>query len=669
MPTFHPPLAQETNVDISTTSSYPYVQLNFFATFTDDEDSTGSWEIWTDLPRLNDQGAIISELGEWRAIPFEPCADSQAGPTTFALSSVIPASVGHQYSYTYRHITTFGETRWLGGMGGNGFIKITEGQSKEDKEIKCGSWSERPEGLKKSEWKGIAIGLQRLHGLNKPLIHNLPSDSHISAQIALLSYTSPIHSTSFSTPTTSFLSTTAQAPTQHLTFYQDSKSFSIAPNSAIPDTANSSSPSYATGRSSLDTISAAFAAANAKDVQLAQTSDPEVAAILVSSSEVDGRQSHLIIHAPSLSSPKDLTITLPANTRNDSPVAIFTGAKEKKQYLAETKTPQFSYRLGSGSTAEILQLAQFVELRGTGAGDSVWLCAPEATAVEIGEEEIPQPEQTSSSSPIPPAREVPQVKIDEEQRPMSSELNAEPVERVNVPINEPQPISEQSRSIHNQSEPSKPAHGWWLFRFIGRFFANFWELLFWPFRSRSTITDVSETAEQPREENDNVDPSVNERTPLLQSQSMSRESSSSSTAFDPLATPTSMFTNKEDQKPKITATDGAVTPIGQGIAPILDLNSADLNLKILSLANAGTIRSYTQMTFNHLPPFQFLLPPNSNEIASKLKISVKEKSAKQWEEIKPDFKPQNKDNICDELIVQGHQGTGGLDWQVQVERI
>jgi len=69
MATFHPPLGHTALVQIPL-----HTQDVTFATFSADEASNGSWEIWTDLPNVDDRCQRTTEDGEWRAIPFLPLA-------------------------------------------------------------------------------------------------------------------------------------------------------------------------------------------------------------------------------------------------------------------------------------------------------------------------------------------------------------------------------------------------------------------------------------------------------------------------------------------------------------------------------------------------------------------------------------------------------------------
>ncbi|WVQ64041.1 uncharacterized protein L199_002200 [Kwoniella botswanensis] len=708
MPTFHPPLAHTSHVPIPQTASHAYVQLNFFATFTDGEDESGSWELWTDLPRLDDQGNPTSQPGEWRAAQFQPYippspqdtkqkhkhqqtnGDATASPLylkasagypspttpgqkTFYLSIVLPALPDQQYSYTYRHITSSGETQWLGGMGGNGSIKLN-GDDVEPKieGPKVGSWSENLDGVKESGWYGIAIELQKSNGKLKPIVHTIPSKAQVTAHLALLTAQQPLHSSTLSTLTTSPTATFPSATLRHLSILSPSSPLDISPSS-IPSAPADSFYGLTTGSTAVEALRAAFKAAKAKEniFHLAEVSadHEDVSAIFISSGQQEPQQAYLIIHAPSRAYPVDIAVTLPQDILDPVPIALFTNSKGPVSYLSnlESKSGNRKIRLTleKGAIAEVIQLAEFTELRGSGGDDPIWICAPDAINVEFGEEEISQPEFTAKSAPVSAYNEVTPVKIrDEEEEVMSKPSQTQTTDSQSATTSEEE---ENSVPVQPHPGPAEPTHGWWLLRFIGRFFVDIWELLLSPFRSSPAITDGTSQAEQREGEQEENDPDVpaNERTPLLGSQSMSRETSSSSTAFDPLATPTSITTVKEELKPKYP-TDGSITPVGHNSSPNVD------NIIVADefpMINSIRIRSYAQMTFNHLPPFKFLLPPNSIDITSKLKFTVREKAAQRWEEVEPSFEDPKNHTQCQEVIVEGKNGTGGTDWEVQVERI
>lgn len=176
MPDFNPPLGTTTQIHVpSETSESTLVDLSFFLTFAENEDTSGTWEIWTDLPQLADDASVMKE-GEWRAINFQPIQveeqedisiDSSAillqatteeiqssTETTYILPILIPKTIDRTYAYTYRHVLESGEVHWLGGEGSNGVIVVQEG---EDQAADGG----QREG---DGWQGIGLEMTEIDG-------------------------------------------------------------------------------------------------------------------------------------------------------------------------------------------------------------------------------------------------------------------------------------------------------------------------------------------------------------------------------------------------------------------------------------------------------------------------------------------------------------------------
>lgn len=176
MPTVNPPLGRETKVPIASSDADRFVHLHFTLTFEPAEDSTGSWELWTDIADVNDDGHVIADPGEWRSVSFvhdsygpHPAEEviHQDAPSdssrVLALPSMpltpiaLPAKTGMSaemvvpaknasYAYTYRRVLTSGETQWLGNGGDNGVVRVFEGEMLEQSKAPV-------------EWKGVGIEL------------------------------------------------------------------------------------------------------------------------------------------------------------------------------------------------------------------------------------------------------------------------------------------------------------------------------------------------------------------------------------------------------------------------------------------------------------------------------------------------------------------------------
>ena len=177
MPVFNPPLGRETTIPLSSTDHDRFVHLSFTLAFELGEDASASWELWTDIPDINDDGHLVTGPGEWRAVPFAPIQstqvinDGQASTSdasnkeglvitlhpalttpplpidhTLIADMVVPAN-NASYFYTHRRVMGSGETHWLGNGGDNGVVRVLE----------CEATSKHVE---RKEWKGIGIELR-----------------------------------------------------------------------------------------------------------------------------------------------------------------------------------------------------------------------------------------------------------------------------------------------------------------------------------------------------------------------------------------------------------------------------------------------------------------------------------------------------------------------------
>ncbi|WWC73229.1 uncharacterized protein I206_107195 [Kwoniella pini CBS 10737] len=687
MPRFHPPLSHSSTIHID--STHPYIQLNFFAVFAEGEDLSGSWQIWSDLPQLDEHGATISRPGEWTATDFRsflpsiPKVDesqhingslsntaihvrsrtdihiTSSGPPTLFASIIIPATDGARYSYTYRHITPSNEIHWLGGVGGNGIIRMTEGERVNDtKDGSTGIWSEVYANLANKTWAGFALSFQPFNGSTKPLIHELPADSDIAASLALLTTEPLVHQTiPFDQPTRSSSIIPPSTSMTVLAVLANHSGLHIGGGSPLPEESDKAVYSDTTG-SFVRALAAALRAPGMgkQPFDLSTIAPPHqnTAALLT---HHDGRsgQAHLVVFALNLASPQEIKIALA--DFDQAPLAAISDAHHSIIYIpecADSSDRELALRWDKGLVAEVIQLSAFTQLRGAGKDDPIWICAPDAASVEIGEEEICQAHPARQASLTSVHNDIsPKATLGAEDEDDDPSGHPEPSEA--IPEDEAASEAEGGSSLERPNTSDRPQGPWWLFRFIGRFFVNIWQFLFSPFRSRPAITSGTDEVQDAANEE-----SPSERTPLLGSHSMSRDTSSSSTAVDPLATPASLAVHK-DQTQHDELQNGLITPVG---------NSATSEFPFQPpVLNAVQIRSYAQMSFKNLPPFRFLLPPNPGDVAANLRFLVKEKAGQKWERVEPELQSPVEDGRCQEMMVQSINGTGGTDWEVQIERI
>jgi len=175
MPIFNPPLGRETTIPLASSDHDRFVHLSFTLAFELGEDASGSWELWTDIPDVDDEGHFSTGPGEWRAVPFAPIPslhdiveikDSDASNEdglvitlppalsnaplpvdhTLIAEMVVPANTA-SYFYTHRRVLEAGETQWLGNGGDNGVVRVLE----------CEATSKH---IERKEWKGIGVELR-----------------------------------------------------------------------------------------------------------------------------------------------------------------------------------------------------------------------------------------------------------------------------------------------------------------------------------------------------------------------------------------------------------------------------------------------------------------------------------------------------------------------------
>jgi hypothetical protein len=187
MPSFRPALGTTSDVSSPPGSGAQFAQLTFRADFSQGEDSSGVWEIWTDLPALDPTSQPLSS-GEWRAIAFAqddltaaeqndqakgltislPATASRApGVSTNALFArlVIPANRGTSFAYTFRHVDAHGNTQWFGSGESNGVVKIVDGPPAQNlPEVSGSPLGDKNEWSDKHLWSGIAIQFEEARG-------------------------------------------------------------------------------------------------------------------------------------------------------------------------------------------------------------------------------------------------------------------------------------------------------------------------------------------------------------------------------------------------------------------------------------------------------------------------------------------------------------------------
>jgi len=162
-------------------------------------------------------------------------------------------------------------------------------------------------------------------------------------------------------------------------------------------------------------------------------------------------------------------------------------------------------------------LHDFVELRGTGGEESIYICSSEAIISEVGEEEL---EQIPGVDPVKNVTVIPSAEAGKADEPdiESSETPHKGDESINQ---ESKCASKPNVSDVCDDKNGAVSRGWWLLRVIGRFFFKLWTFILSPFKDGSIrLPDESWVGEvDDCEDEDDVQEAqtpANERTPLLE---------------------------------------------------------------------------------------------------------------------------------------------------------
>ncbi|WVQ81523.1 hypothetical protein IAT38_003647 [Cryptococcus sp. DSM 104549] len=709
MPAFHPPLASTTPVPVPDDAPPgAFAQLTFTAAFDPQEDTSGKWEIWTDLPRLGPDGTVHSHPGEWHAATFLPADASHAkvngngpvttsaitipqldasrpasasapGPKTFSLTLAVPATSGGSYSYTFRHLTTDGELRWLGGLGGNGVVRFDAGASgPKDEGVKVGDWPVKLDG-EDLAWRGVGVELlEEKNGASIPKIRPIPSDIGISPTLVLLSATPASHLSAFSKISSSHVPLSTKPPTHNLALIAPPASpLTISPESPLPTSTSSAdaAPTYGLSKDSplREALQAAYTAAkpdNSRFVlgELAHSSEEEVdlAAAFFLPGQVEGGldSAYLAVHSPNAENATDVAVLLPEAVGGLAPLAVLSEGTSTPAFIpaphSEGTPRQINLHLPEGSSAALLRLVEFIELRATGeaadSAEAVWICAPDAVGYELGEEEV----ESASGPTLAPAKEKKAAALQFIALPPKVQTLPKDVvvsDEDDYPIPggfiTPQP-KQGARADYgavsdtaDESEQQGGGGTWWFFRVISKWFVDFWNLLLSPFRkTKRTITLRGEGEQTDGDEGEDGHGEVDERTGLLDSD-LSR--ATSSTAVSPAVSPSrgpgikSLVFSATEQEPEEEEEEEPLRTV--------------------------EIRSYTQLTFDHPSPWRFFLPPASSAtvaVQEKLRFRAKEKGGEEWDKVVVDVK--DGEGECVELLAKG-EGVGEGQWDVEIERV
>ena len=569
MPSFEPPLGCTTVITIPPGDQRRFAHLTSQLSFGQDEDDTGSWEIWTDLALVREDGKRVYGDGAWHAMKFERVEDEKeedevlqqhgSGPV-FRLQSassqpaqayrprclqargVISASVGSAWSYTFRRVLPNGEVHWLGQEGGNGVIRVDIAE-----EVQSSSTThtaEDGEGV----LQGMAVQLPSSRFVPRPFVsfklillshaspklQLLPAESHVTADMIFVIKTPPIHMPFY------IITYDARPPPAHGT--RPTHVVSIAPRGQSYDIEAGSSHAKSTAQnaSSAECAGAALEQAISKSVGANQiipatvsgANAADIVAFFIHGSEIgsgetDTACSYLVIYAAASSIDRLVWIGRSFGTTDDAPLVVLNATIQHMLLRSEDQGSNEKLPVwvpSGGPVAQILELGTFCQLRGTGDGKLINVCLPGATSIEVGEEEIDQDAIDGNTVKLGG-----NAASNGTQRELGAEQDGDGVGGTSMDADEASvhtdATPELEESIISQDEqPESKEPALWILRLVGRFLMNLFNALFSTFgfgQKRTTGSD-KQLREAGDDDDDEIEAGartpvdVDERTPLLQ---------------------------------------------------------------------------------------------------------------------------------------------------------
>jgi hypothetical protein len=195
------------------------------------------------------------------------------------------------------------------------------------------------------------------------------------------------------------------------------------------------------------------------------------------------RQFHLILYAGSNDSSGSITVGRPESLDKAIPLAMLA-ADGDQPYFLDCGLDKITFAIPSGgTTAQLLKVCEFSDLRGPGSDDPLWVCAPAATLVEDGEEEIDVPVK-HQPHPTPQVAKHEIISVNDDDAPVTETTEATPEleSSFDVPHDLPIEITEHKQPVVQQSQPV--TGGFWLFRLLGRFLFGLYDIILASIRPR-----------------------------------------------------------------------------------------------------------------------------------------------------------------------------------------
>ncbi|ORX39010.1 hypothetical protein BD324DRAFT_607459 [Kockovaella imperatae] len=645
MPTFHPSLGTTTVIQLSHDApEAKYAHLTFEIVFQEGEDTNGQWEIWTDLALVDEHGKRMMDDGAWHGMKFDKVVANEtdnaqlmqgessnvlyldaekeehsAACVTMTARGVIEANEGSNWSYTFRRVMENGEVQWLGWDGGNGFIKVEKSHE--------GSVADYDQ-------EALAVCLPDASS-SSISVHTLPTSEAISAHLVAAARKPRTHS--FYRLNESPVSGDALSP--HLTYgfvtSSASEGFRLDPGSHF-DQIQQFYPSAQTALSSAITDSASTLFAGVHIVQ----EQPNIAAFHINKTEKgsdsDAGRTWLGIFASSRRSSCTISVEVSKVSEDGHMVAAITKSGNHHVVMEDsTSSNNLNVWIPPGkAVVHLIGIHPFLQLRGTGDAEPIWVCIPGATSIEAGEEEV------DSGVPELPAetREV----LEEEDHGSEGEQFSFHTESI------PELEDEHVREV----EPVSNKSSWWILRLVSRFLVNLLHaflstLGFGPSSTRRVTPAHGDGADDDETDSGARTPvEPDETTPLIQAD-MSRSTSITGGLSDGMTTPL--------KQPLSLLT--VIPPTNTG-SSARDLVPSPL---LTPLEKRVQIRSYIRFylpTMNH--GYHCLLPSGTTFQG---KVKVSRRQGDDWLEVPVTEK--TREGACTELVLEGVNG----ETQIEMETV
>nr|ODN90676.1 hypothetical protein L203_01787 [Cryptococcus depauperatus CBS 7841] len=641
MPDFYPSILENREIKVSPENQVDFIHIQFFAIFpVGSPIPDGKWQIWTDIPFVNDDQPVND--GEWRERDFgiltrpseAPKSSSNLDksssgavitipatkllskpePPILGLTLVVPTScVGRTYSYTFRHIDPSGAIQWFSEMGVNGIINIKRISSAQKQVIQ--SSPNYHSGLYDSHWEleCVAITLPDGEHSTQLGVHTLPAEDCTSPTLILA------HNSLYSRP---------------LSFYQFSPTkFPLPPKSSfsfLTIIGHLDNPLKMSGKKPLGCKFNGYPAGFAfgvdvspskvfkQAVQITQgdhshlvvsdvregdkTSEDVVAFFHFSGSE-KAIHTYLVVDALRTVHSRDITVSIPDRFSSLVPLAVNSENMSFPFCIPSSigdASRNVPFHVEPGEAIAAFRLAAFTKVSGMNNDDSLWVYAPEALSIEVGHYE------------------------DRKERNL-------PVQYLSVPN-----VSNCTRSIDtdetktqisidsSDDKKKESSGGCWIFYTISRLLFNIWNVLTWPFRSKQKPI---QSASIPEENNLS---STNEQTPLLGYRD--------SPTFEITQTPANNSSNASCKPVRVPNT---------------------------SLSRTVPITSFAKLTFSQSPPFKLYFPPSKEDFLENILFILKNEQSEEWQEAATIV--ARRDCIV-EVVIDTDDTRAGQKWQIQIER-